>query len=215
MLSFERIHHAKGMGMTEVIVELGRRERNKQAKRDRITAAAAELFAVHGVDDVTTQQIADRADVGTGTLFLYAKSKGELLLLVQNAHYADALEEGRAAASDTPDTLEALLAIVRPIVACNRVQIDNGRTYLREIAFGDADEPHHREALSIVARTEELLSATLLRDENVASGEAPVLAHIISAIVFLSMASAPNPQTPVDDVMAEIARQLTTLLARP
>ena len=203
------------MDMTDVAAELGRRERNKRAKLDRITAAAAELFAVHGVDDVTTQQIADRADVGTGTLFLYAKSKGELLLLVQNAHYARALEEGRAAASATPDTLKALLAIARPIVACNRVQIDNGRTYLREIAFGDADDPHHREALSIVAQTEELLSATLKRDESIPSVQAPVLAHIISAIMFLSMASAPNPQTSVNEVMSEIAKQLAALLARP
>jgi hypothetical protein len=69
---------------------LGRRERNKQQKLDRITAAASELFAEHGVEDVTTQQIADKADIGTGTLFLYAKTKGELLLLVQNTHYAEA-----------------------------------------------------------------------------------------------------------------------------
>jgi len=48
----------------------GRRERNKQDKLHRITTAASELFAVHGVDEVTTQQIADRADIGTGTLFL-------------------------------------------------------------------------------------------------------------------------------------------------
>ena len=63
----------------------GRRERNKQEKLDRITAAASELFAERGVDEVTTQEIADKADIGTGTLFLYAKTKGELLLLVQNS----------------------------------------------------------------------------------------------------------------------------------
>jgi AcrR family transcriptional regulator len=57
---------------------IGRRERNKQQKLDRITAAASELFAEHGVEEVTTQQIADKADIGTGTLFLYAKTKGEL-----------------------------------------------------------------------------------------------------------------------------------------
>ncbi|MGO4533594.1 TetR/AcrR family transcriptional regulator [Leifsonia sp. 2MCAF36] len=198
--------------MPDVTAELGRRERNKRAKLERITAAASELFAVHGIDDVTTQQIADRADIGTGTLFLYAKSKSELLLLVQNSHYADALEEGRAAAEATPDTLQAVLGIARPIVACNRVQVDNGRTYLRELAFGDAEEPHHREALSIVARTEELLSATLLRDERIPPAEAPVRARIITAILFLSMATAANPETSVDDVMDEIATQLAALL---
>jgi TetR/AcrR family transcriptional regulator len=78
---------------------IGRRERNKLDKLARITAAAGELFAERGVDDVTTQEIADRADIGTGTLFLYAKTKGELLLLVQNSTYADALAEGREAAA--------------------------------------------------------------------------------------------------------------------
>ena len=78
---------------------IGRRERNKQQKLERITAAATELFSEHGVDEVTTQQIADRADVGAGTVFLYAKSKAELLLLVHNVKFADAIETGVAAAS--------------------------------------------------------------------------------------------------------------------
>ena len=47
---------------------------------------------------------ADRrqADIGTGTLFLYAKTKGELLLLVQNAGYADALLRGQTGAEARP-----------------------------------------------------------------------------------------------------------------
>src|SRR6478736_4323396 len=128
---------------------VGRRERNKQQKLDRITAAASKLFAEHGIEDVTTQQIADKADIGTGTLFLYAKTKGELLLLVQNAHYVEALAQGRADAAATDDPLDAISAIVRPVVACNRVNVENGRTYLREMAFGDREEPHHAEAWAI------------------------------------------------------------------
>src|SRR6476659_6165352 len=120
---------------------LGRRERNKQQKLDRITAAASELFAEHGVDEVTTHQIADKADIGTGTLFLYAKTKGELLLLVQNAQYAAALERRRAAAGTIPNVLDAVLSIVQPIVECNRSQVENGRTYLREMVFGDPEKP--------------------------------------------------------------------------
>jgi AcrR family transcriptional regulator len=123
---------------------VGRRERNKQDKLDRIVAAASALFAEHGVDEVTTQQIADEADIGTGTLFLYAKTKGELLLLVQNAKYAEALEQGRADAETVPSVLDAVLAIVRPIVECNRAQIDNGRTYLREMVGTARHSPSSR-----------------------------------------------------------------------
>ncbi|GMA34454.1 hypothetical protein GCM10025876_06580 [Demequina litorisediminis] len=147
--------------MTASAEPLGRRERNKQLKRERITAAASALFAEHGVDDVTTQQIADAADVGTGTLFLYAKSKAELLLLVQNTHYATALARGEAASTGQPTTLDAVTALLTPVVECNRTHVENGRTYLREMAFGDPREPHHAEALEIAGRTEAAVAQVL------------------------------------------------------
>ena len=193
---------------------VGRRERNKQDKLDRITAAAGELFAVHGVDEITTQQVADKADIGTGTLFLYAKTKGELLLLVQNAHYAEALERGRADAEAIPGVLDAVIALVRPIVECNRAQIDNGRTYLREMVFGDPDEPRHGEALAIVAQTEEAIAALLRRDERVAEGDAATLARIVSAVMFLSMAASVNIALSVEEIVQDIRGQVGVLLRR-
>jgi AcrR family transcriptional regulator len=193
---------------------VGRRERNKQQKLDRITAAASELFAEHGIEDVTTQQIADKADIGTGTLFLYAKTKGELLLLVQNAHYAEALQQGRADAETTPDSLDAVLAIVRPIVECNRVQVDNGRTYLREMVFGDPAEPRHAEALSIVAQTEEAIAAVLGRQELPHAQDAATTARIVSAIMFLSMAATVNAALSIDEIVQDIRTQVGVLLSR-
>jgi len=193
----------------------GRRERNKREKLDRIVAAASELFAEHGVDDVTTQQIADKADIGTGTLFLYAKSKGELLLLVQTSHYIEALERGRADAEATPDPLDAVLAIVRPIVECNRVQVDNGRTYLREMVFGDPEEPRHAEALAIAAQTEEAVAAVLRRDNRVRAEEAATLARVVSAIMFLSMAATLSAGLSVDDLVQDIRNQLRVVLHDP
>ncbi len=193
---------------------VGRRERNKQAKLERIIAAASELFAEHGVDEVTTQQIADKADIGTGTLFLYAKTKGELLLLVQNAQYAAALEKGRAAAETIPDVLDAVLSIVQPIVQCNRAQIENGRTYLREMVFGDPEEPHHGEALAIAAQTEEAITAVLRRDKRVGEGDAATLARVVSSVMFLSMAASVNVAWSVEEIVEDIRRQVSALLAR-
>ncbi|MGH8893204.1 MAG: TetR/AcrR family transcriptional regulator [Actinomycetes bacterium] len=193
---------------------VGRRERNKQAKLERIMSAASELFAVRGVDEVTTQQIANKADIGAGTLFLYAKTKGELLLLVQNAQYAAALERGRAAAETVPDVLDAVLSIVQPIVECNRAQIENGRTYLREMVFGDAEEPHHGQALAIVAQTEEAITAVLRRDERVGEGDAATLARVVSGVMFLSMAASVNVAWSVEEIVQDIRRQLSALLFR-
>lgn len=192
--------------------QVGRRERNKQHKLDRITAAALELFSEYGVDEVTTQQIADKADIGTGTLFLYAKTKAELLLLVQNSTYAAALVKGRADAEGIPDVLEAVMAIVRPVVECNRKQVDNGRTYLRELVFGDPQEPHHREALALTVQTEEAMAGVLGRDPRVEPGDAAKLAHIISAIMFVSMAATINISSSVDEILTQIGEQVRVLL---
>jgi AcrR family transcriptional regulator len=193
---------------------VGRRERNKQAKLERIMTAASELFAEHGVDEVTTQQIAEKADIGTGTLFLYAKTKGELLLLVQNAQYAAALERGRAAAETIPDVLDAVLSIVQPIVQCNRAQIENGRTYLREMVFGDPEEPHHGEALAIAAQTEEAITALLRRDKRGGEGDAATLARVVSSVMFLSMAASLNVAWSVEEIVQDIRKQVSALLAR-
>ena len=193
---------------------VGRRERNKQVKLERITAAARELFAEHGVDDVTTQQVAEKADIGTGTLFLYAKTKGELLLLVQNSGYVDALEQGRAAAQRIPDALDAIMAIISPIVECNRIQVDNGRTYLKELVFGDPEEPHHRDALALTIQTEAAIADVLRRDDRIDSDDAATLAHIVSAVMFISMVAPPNIALTVDEILQEIRDQVRVILPR-
>ncbi|WP_433696697.1 TetR/AcrR family transcriptional regulator [Nocardiopsis sp. CA-288880] len=190
----------------------GRRERNKQQKLERITAAAGELFAEHGIDEVTTQQIAERADIGTGTLFLYAKSKGELLLLVQNSHYSESLERGVRDAEGITDTVDAVMAVVRPIVECNRTQIENGRTYLREMVFGDPEEPHHRDALTITARTEASIAALIGRDPGIGEHEAATLAHTVSAVMFLSMAASVNITASVEEIVRDIRGQIAVML---
>ncbi|NKG20185.1 TetR/AcrR family transcriptional regulator [Paeniglutamicibacter terrestris] len=193
---------------------LGRRERNKQAKLERITAAASQLFAEYGVDEVTTQQIADAADIGTGTLFLYAKTKGELLLLVQNLHYAAALERGRAAVADTETALDGMLALIAEVVDCNRVQVENGRTYLREMVFGDPSEPHHAEALSIVAQTQQAVAEILVERAQVAAPEAATLAGVVSAIMFMDLAASVNVGASNQEILAQIRTQLAAILPR-
>ena len=170
---------------------IGRRERNKQAKPDRIMAAAGELFAKHGIEDVTTQQIAAAADIATGTLFLYAKTKSELLLLVQNAHYRTALDVGVANSATETNPVDAVMAILVPVIECNRQQAEEaGRVYLREIAFGDAAEPHHAAAIAIVLDTESAVASALVRTAGVDADTAAVMAHLVDGAMLLALAGA-------------------------
>ncbi len=62
----------------------GQREKNKLEKLQRIREAARELFVQKGFDETTTREIAVRAGVGIGTVFIYAENKRDLLFLVAN-----------------------------------------------------------------------------------------------------------------------------------
>jgi AcrR family transcriptional regulator len=192
--------------------ELGRRERNKLAKLERITQAASDLFSRHGVDEVTTQQIAEAADVGAGTLFLYARTKGELLLLAQNANYARSLDEGIRASRGATTAVDGIVSVLTPIVHCNRAQVENGRTYLREMAFGDATEPHHAEALAIVARTEEAVAGIITRLTSRSPADAASLAQVISAVMLLAMSSAVDESVTDDEIVEAIRARLRVVL---
>lgn len=58
---------------------VGRRERKRAATRQAIADAALELFLEHGFDSVSVNQVAEKADVSTTTLFNYFSGKEALL----------------------------------------------------------------------------------------------------------------------------------------
>lgn len=188
----------------------GRRERNKRAKLERILAAADSLLSARSIDEITTQQVAEAADIATGTLFLYARTKGELLLMVQNARYRQALDRGIARAATRDQPLEAVMSILRPIIDCNRAQRENGRVYLREITFGDSTEAHRAEALSIVQETEVAVAAVIERTTTSDADRAAVVAHVINGAMILALAGAGDADN--EHIDAEVRRGVLALI---
>ena len=175
---------------------IGRRERAKQDKPERIMAAARELFAEHGRQRGHDAQVADRADVAIGTLYLHASTKAELLIMVQNEKFAAAIDDGLAAAgvAARQGPLEGAVALITPVVVCVREQIENGRAYLHELVFGDPAEPYRREGLTLSARLEDGITSLLARDERIDAADAATLARVITAIIHIST-TAPSTCT--------------------
>jgi AcrR family transcriptional regulator len=66
------------------IASPGRRERAKALRRERLKAAALDVFVEKGYQAATTREIALRAGIGAGTLFRYAEQKRDLLLMIVN-----------------------------------------------------------------------------------------------------------------------------------
>src|SRR5438067_12865126 len=58
----------------------GRRDRNKEATRSHIVAAALALFRIRGFDATTTKAIARKARVAEGTVFNYFPTKEDIAL---------------------------------------------------------------------------------------------------------------------------------------
>lgn len=137
---------------------MGRRDRNKAAKRLAITRAAAELFSEQGYAATTTQQVARAADVAEGTVFRYASSKSELLLMVINEY----LEPLVAQPQDDPPSAveERILHLLGPIVELAEAQPENAAPFLREVLFGD-DGPQRRVALELVDQVVDRIAAVL------------------------------------------------------
>lgn len=94
--------------------ELGLRERHKLEKRQRIRAAARDLFSKHGYETATLRQIAQRAHVGLGTLFNYAQDKRDLVFLIFNEELAAVADEAVEAARTQHGLLGQLLGLCRP-----------------------------------------------------------------------------------------------------
>lgn len=196
----------------------GRRERAREDKRRRIMDAARALFAEHGVGGVTTQQIADRADVAIGTLYLYASTKAELLILVQNQKFAAAIDDGLAAADAAArrgaDTVWAVLALIEPVVACIREQPENGRTYLHELVFGDPAEPHRRDGLQLSLRLEDGITSIIATDRTVSAMDAATLARVVTSIIHVTTTATVQLHGRLPGILDQIRRQVTAVLPR-
>ena len=89
------------------VPEDSRRSRKKQDTRNRLVAAADDLFDRQGYDETTTLDIAEAADVAQRTLFRHFPSKEALLY----AELDDARFVLRDALHAQPDDVPALTAI--------------------------------------------------------------------------------------------------------
>lgn len=123
--------------------KMGLRERGKLAKRRRIKAAARREFMEKGYDVATTRDIAMLAEVGIGTLFMYAKDKRELLMMIVNDDLDQVSEAAENAIDSTQPLLEQILAFFKPRYDYFEAHPALGRPLVREImdVVGTTEEP--------------------------------------------------------------------------
>jgi AcrR family transcriptional regulator len=145
------------------------RERNKEQKLGRIREAARQLFREKGFEATTTREVAELAEVGTGTLFLYIKDKQELLLLVFLDAFDELIEEALANAPENTGLLEQLLQIFSRFFHYYGQDMETTRIYLKELTFQKVREGLRlraaRQVEYFVGRLVELIEKAKARGE--------------------------------------------------
>ncbi|MBN9392488.1 MAG: TetR/AcrR family transcriptional regulator [Chloroflexi bacterium] len=139
----------------------GLRERNKRQKFENIRRAAQELFKEKGFEATTTREIAERAGIGTGTLFLYARDKQDLLIMVYLESIEKIIEESFANLPPQKPLLDRLVAIFSHFLRFYALDQETARLYIQALTFQKGLEGQRLEAARQIARFQQKLTTYL------------------------------------------------------
>ena len=88
------------------------REKQKERRERSILSATAELLELKGYNNTSIEEIADKAEVGVGTVYNYFHSKAELVLELSKQWTTEILKKGQAIVDNPPsDPIEAVSSL--------------------------------------------------------------------------------------------------------
>lgn len=195
----------------------GRRERNKLEKRQRIIEAARSLFAAQGFAETTTLQIAEAADIGTGTLFLYARSKEDLLVMVfKDEMLATALDSFRRLPAGQP-VIENILVVFDRMVDYHERDIEMARVLMRELVIPVSGRTAVIDELmqGILGGFADLVRAGQARGEIAVRIEPQLAAQMIFALYYFGLLGWLSQRTSRAAFRQALGHQLEALLGAP
>lgn len=192
----------------------GRREANKREKLARIRNAAKDVFLRTGYEDATVREIASVADVAFGTLFLYARNKQDLLLLLYDEELPALTERAfRKAKGDRP-FVDQLIAFFAEFYAFFNTTPQLSREMMREITFtGGIVSARIWEGVQETEQHLARLVAQAQADGRVSPSIAPGLAaHVIFSLYRVEIRfclDEPEPDIPTS--LAKLRQQFEVL----
>src|SRR5512139_2322441 len=101
--------------MNEPVAErsVPRRQRRSAQTRTRLLDAATEVLLAHGYDALVLGEVTERADLGTGTLYLHFRDKRALYEAVVRRALATIYERWQRSANVKDTPAERVLHMVR------------------------------------------------------------------------------------------------------
>ena len=122
----------------------------REAKRVAILRAAVEVFAERGYESARMREVAERADVADGTLYLYFQGKEAILVAALEEHAKAFLRRARRDASRQSDPAAKLRKVIdrhlvslehdRTLAYVFQIELRHSRRFLRQVARGQVAE---------------------------------------------------------------------------
>ena len=170
-----------------------KRERRKEARPGELIQAALELFVEKGFAATRSEEVAVRAGVSKGTLFLYFQSKEDLLKAVITENLAGRFTEWNAEfesfEGSTPDMLRYCTRVwwervgATPISGLTKLMLSEGNNFPELAAFyrREVVEPGH-------ALMRRILQRGIDRGEFLAVDVDHAIYAVVAPMIFLFLA---------------------------
>ncbi|WP_437927548.1 TetR/AcrR family transcriptional regulator [Sorangium sp. So ce291] len=171
--------------------ERGGRAAQKLETRRRIRDAAWALFTELGYDETTTKAVAERAEVATGTVFVHARDKADLLMMVMHDRLAAAVDAAFEGLPRRDPLLPQLLHVFKELFAMYGEQPVVSQAFVK--AFPGASGPNGERlnalTFAFLHRIAGLVRDAQARGEVAGDIDPLAAAHNIFALYFAALLS--------------------------
>lgn len=194
---------------------LSRRERNKLEKKRRIVEASRSLFKRQGFENTTTQQVAREADIATGTLFLYARTKEDLLVLSFKEEMLETLSQSFDDIPKGAGIVEGLMAVFSRMIDYHDVDRPLSLKLIREMigpTGGDTSQDVRELVETIFDRLSRLIILSDARDEFLDGRNAQHMAESAFALYYFGLISWLTGRHTRPQFVSRLNQQLVALI---
>jgi TetR/AcrR family transcriptional regulator, cholesterol catabolism regulator len=203
------------------VTEPGRPSRTARAdaQRERVLAAAVEIFSRQGFRATSMNEIAAQVGLSKPTLYHYFRNKEELLVRIYSDVLDDNVRAARQIVSAAPTPLDALRDLL-----VHRVVYTAEHRELLKVCFEEEDELPAELAASLLDRrrafesvVREALAAHLAAHPEASPGMAPTtyVNMCLGAVNWTYKWFDPNGRQTARELADEMATALTALLTVP
>lgn len=165
------------------------RGEQKAATRLKIRDAAWALFTEQGYEQTTTKQVAERAGVAVGTVFVHASDKPDLLMLVMHDRLAATSDAGFDSLPRDARFVDQLMHLFRGLFAMYSEHPDVARAFVKAMpgARGPNGERLNALTFAFLHRIGTLVQSAQERGEIARDVEPLAVAQNVFALYFMAL----------------------------